>query len=155
MKPGTCKFYNGDYHNKCCDAGVDYRSVTTEPDRIEGSAYRKPCVRWDKWHGSKGQIGLDRPETIEEWNKRGHCNKYTEPTKEEIEAFESEMQKAHDRFMLALNLIAKVKKEHKGKSWKGVEVCPACNGKLHMTHAAYNGHVWGKCETEGCLAWME
>jgi hypothetical protein len=33
--------------------------------------------------------------------------------------------------------------------------CPACKGLLHLTQASYNGHVHGKCETKGCVAWME
>lgn len=34
--------------------------------------------------------------------------------------------------------------------------CPTgCGGKLHLSQAAYNGHVWGKCTTEDCLSWME
>lgn len=34
--------------------------------------------------------------------------------------------------------------------------CPTgCGGKLHLSQAAYNGHVWGKCTTEDCVSWME
>lgn len=33
--------------------------------------------------------------------------------------------------------------------------CPACKGRLHLSQAAYNGHVWGKCETADCVEWME
>jgi len=33
--------------------------------------------------------------------------------------------------------------------------CPACKGRLHLSQAAYNGHVHGKCETDGCVSWME
>lgn len=33
--------------------------------------------------------------------------------------------------------------------------CPQCGGRLHLSQSAYNGHVHGKCETEGCVAWME
>lgn len=33
--------------------------------------------------------------------------------------------------------------------------CPICDGKLHLSQSSYNGHVHGKCETEGCLSWME
>ena len=33
--------------------------------------------------------------------------------------------------------------------------CPACKGRLHLSQAAYNGHVWGRCETDGCVNWME
>lgn len=38
----------------------------------------------------------------------------------------------------------------------GVIECPVCGGVLHFSIAgAYNGHIHGKCETEGCLSWME
>lgn len=33
--------------------------------------------------------------------------------------------------------------------------CPACKGRLHLSQAAYNGHVHGHCKTEGCVSWME
>ena len=32
---------------------------------------------------------------------------------------------------------------------------PACKGRLHLSQAAYNGHVHGHCETAGCVSWME
>lgn len=32
--------------------------------------------------------------------------------------------------------------------------CPRCKRRLHYT-VHYNGNVWAKCETEGCLCWME
>lgn len=33
--------------------------------------------------------------------------------------------------------------------------CPKCKGQLHLSQSSYNGHVHGRCETEGCVAWME
>lgn len=34
--------------------------------------------------------------------------------------------------------------------------CPVCKtGKLRYSRAAYNGHVHGRCSTDGCVAWME
>lgn len=33
--------------------------------------------------------------------------------------------------------------------------CPKCKGRLHLSQAAYNGHVHGHCETKGCVSWME
>jgi hypothetical protein len=33
--------------------------------------------------------------------------------------------------------------------------CPACSGRLHLSQSAYNGHVHGRCETPGCVDWME
>jgi len=41
------------------------------------------------------------------------------------------------------------------KDNRGKIVCPKCGGELHYTRAKVNGHVWGKCKTEGCLSWMQ
>lgn len=35
----------------------------------------------------------------------------------------------------------------------GVVECPNCGARLHW-HRNSNGHVWGRCETEGCAAWI-
>lgn len=40
-------------------------------------------------------------------------------------------------------------------SKKEVIQCPECKGRLHLSQSSYNGHVHGKCETEGCVSWME
>lgn len=44
-----------------------------------------------------------------------------------------------------------------GKNNGGVSemTCPICGGLLRYSVAAYNGHIHGKCETEGCVQWME
>lgn len=41
------------------------------------------------------------------------------------------------------------------KDRREVVKCPVCKGKLHLSQSSYNGHVHGKCETKGCLSWME
>lgn len=34
--------------------------------------------------------------------------------------------------------------------------CPICNkGKLHYTISGYNGHIHARCETSGCVSFME
>jgi hypothetical protein len=33
--------------------------------------------------------------------------------------------------------------------------CPTCRGRLHWSRAAENGHVWGRCETEDCVSWIQ
>ncbi len=38
---------------------------------------------------------------------------------------------------------------------RGVVECPCCKSRLHLSQSSYNGHVHGKCETEGCVSWME
>ena len=40
------------------------------------------------------------------------------------------------------------------KGSKGVIECPACKGVLRYSVSGGNHHIWGKCETKGCLAWM-
>lgn len=133
MKAGTCRFFKGIQHDQC-DAGITYA------DKARGQV---PCI---KTYGHKPGV-----KTIPVW----HCDKYTEPSAEEIAKSKAEMEAAMERMTKTFPLISRIKKEHKGESWKGVEACPVCGGKLHMTHSAFNGHVWGKCETAGCVAWME
>lgn len=36
---------------------------------------------------------------------------------------------------------------------KGTVKCPKCGKNLHY-NIADNGHIWAKCETDKCLAWM-
>lgn len=83
------------------------------------------------------------------------CEKRRFPTQEEVEIFVKELELQFENMKKAFVIVGKIKNEHKSHNWEGVEVCPVCNGKLHMSHSAFNGHVWGKCETEKCLAWME
>ena len=36
----------------------------------------------------------------------------------------------------------------------GTIECPICKGELYFeVHS--NGHIWGKCISQGCLAWMQ
>ena len=145
MQKGLCKHYNGSFHNKNCCAGVCYDDVTPDPKK-SGCALRQPCR----------QIPLfTTPEQLAEFEKRGSCDKYEEPTQAELDGYEASIQSTMRNFTASLPLIGRMKQEHKGQDWQGVVECPVCKGRLHMTHAAFNGHVHGKCETENCLAWME
>jgi hypothetical protein len=65
---------------------------------------------------------------------------------------------------ICLAIIESAKEEHMGPAengehsevdWESFEVCPICGGKLHLQYGGYNGHLWGKCETEECLLWLE
>ena len=94
--------------------------------------------------------------------QKAHCDKFTEPTEEEIAADEAEMDRHMQRMQLTFAVIARVKKKH-DKSWSGVEKCPVCGNKLHLQlnvfFSEYQGehqkHLHGRCETQGCVAWME
>jgi hypothetical protein len=93
MNRGTCKFYTGDHHNTHCAAGVCYRDVTTEPDRLTGSAFRKPCIDWEEFNRQHGKQGFDNQLQAEEWAKRGHCDKREEPTDQEIADWQAKMDR--------------------------------------------------------------
>jgi hypothetical protein len=148
MRKGECKFYNG-IQNECCNAGIIYNNVIPEPNEQLGVAYRLPCIDLSL-RGKMNQV------QSENYARRGTCEKYAEPTAEDIQQDNIEIEKLLNNFTNSFNpIIKRIKKEHKGKDWRGVEECPICQGKLHLTHAAYNGHVHGKCETDKCLSWME
>jgi hypothetical protein len=59
------------------------------------------------------------------------------------------------KIITVLNGIAPWRKMHRKEDFGEVVECPACKGKLHLRIYKYNGHVHGRCETEGCVAWME
>jgi hypothetical protein len=147
MEVGTCKYFNGSWHNECCLAGVNYDSVTTEPDNKNGRALRLPC--------HNRPFPNSTPLQFEHFNRRGKCDKYEDPSPEDITKHKQEIKRVIERMNATMPLIIQIKREHKGESWKGIETCPICGGKLHMTHAAINGHVWGQCETKDCVSWME
>jgi hypothetical protein len=57
------------------------------------------------------------------------------------------------RFMGPAIQAIRADAKEKSRSAGHVE-CPKCKGKLGYSIARSNGHVWGKCETTGCLSWM-
>lgn len=145
MQKGLCKHYRGSFHNETCLAGVCYKDVTPNPDE-PGCALRQPCRSIPLFKTASQRA---------EFEKRGTCDKYEEPAQADLDASEAAIQAAIQRMETSLPLIGRVKKEHQGQDWQGVEECPICKGKLFIRHAKYNGHTHGKCETENCLSWME
>jgi hypothetical protein len=77
------------------------------------------------------------------------------PTAEEMAAHEIWVQGHMGKVATVMKGIAPWRQKHKGKSAREVVECPACRGRLHLSIAAYNGHVHGRCETDGCVNWME
>jgi hypothetical protein len=129
-------------------------------NRSIAEQHANACVYFNGIQNEKCEAGIAYPK---DWklnpchkdNISIPCNRRSFPTPEEVKSFVEECEKQFENMGKAFQLTAKIKKEHKGKDWQGVEICPACGGKLHLSHAALNGHVWGKCETEKCLAWLE
>lgn len=116
---------NGRYYPS---SGIFQRICCTSGNENTEAEQLAKCPKWER-------------RTIEQATKRH----------EEIEASMARMRMAGTvvkewRTWTKQNRVAK----------QGVIDCPTkCGGKLHLSQAAYNGHVWGKCTTEGCLSWME
>ena len=83
------------------------------------------------------------------------CDKFAPKTMDELQAEDDAAEASIARTLAAMTVVPEIKQAHKGKNWSGTRVCPVCDGTLHLSHAASNGHVHGRCETDGCVAWME
>lgn len=127
MRNNACKHHNGDYHNTHCLAGVCYRDVITEPDRLEGSAFRKPCIVWEErdWDNERQKA---------EYAKRGTCDKFELPTAEELAEDEAKMDARMKEVMESIE---------NGVVPDGVFVCgPGTVGKCSCNCPTSCGHVW-------------
>jgi hypothetical protein len=127
-----CIHFTG-VQNEKCEAGVEYKS-------FRGCPF--PCFR--------GEAG----DKLRKGEKPFVCEKVEWPTEEyiqaEIDMWERESKKAVE----GNRAVAHIRKEQRGKNYRGVVECPICKGKLHVSHAS-NGHIHARCETPDCLAWME
>jgi transcriptional regulator with XRE-family HTH domain len=43
----------------------------------------------------------------------------------------------------------------KGNGGQGSMTCPKCGKDLFYTVSGYNGHIWAKCSTDGCIVFMQ
>ena len=76
------------------------------------------------------------------------------PTAEEME---SETGESIDAVvaMISASADAKQKGFKRGNGGRGEMQCPICKGTLCYSVASINGHIWGKCKTDGCVSWMQ
>ena len=138
MNPGSCIHFTGVQHKKC-KLGYVY-------DDLEKPL---PCIRSYTKHWPKAERGK------QEACKHADCKDFTAPTAEQFAEHRSQIEAALNRMRLVMPAVQPFRDANKGKSATGAIECPVCKGKLHLRIAACNGHVWGKCETEGCVSWME
>lgn len=142
LKAGCCKHFNGigislrkgDSGDKSCDAGVNYRQLVGNDDA--GWSNRLPCYK--KWSCEN---------TVA-------CDKFEEPTPEEIAAYEAWVNKRIENTFAARTAIVEHTKGKRGVS--GEIDCIVCeSGKLRFSIASCNGHIHAACTTKDCLSWME
>ena len=114
-----------------CQAGIDVRALVGGPDF--GWLKRCPC---------SGRYTDAVP-----------CAQYQAPSAEEVAA---ELRALQVHFVHMDNAYVLIRRQHQQDHQPaGTVECPACQQTLHYTVAACNGHIWGHCETDECLAWME
>ena len=132
--PGWCIHYRTPSHHKTCEADIpfdNWRGVLMDT---------QPCFL-----DENGQSKL----------KALPCERLRRPTAEEIAFHEEWLKGRMNRIAAVMLATAPWRKAHKGKSTNDVIQCPICKGRLHLSIAAYNGHVHGRCESADCVAWME
>ena len=132
-----CKHYNGAI-NATCKAGVTYTEVQLGFGTPQLSL---PCFK------DRNPLGAT-------------CDKCSFRTPEEVAALEAEQRKQFERIGTARAAIVAAL----GGPWKkgtagamGSLDCPVCGtvAGLHFSRAGYNGHIHARCETTGCVSWME
>lgn len=135
-KMNICAHFTGVQH-EVCRAGVRY-DTAREP-KTETTPYRFACFQDE----AQGLV----------------CEKARFPTRAEAEAEKladdavfARVSKAHR----AAHDDAKAKRFGKGRGGADSLPCPVCEtGRLYYRVASYNGHMHAKCETDGCVSWME
>lgn len=148
MSPGSCKHFNGAQHDLCA-RGVAYAQF--HPGI--------PCIRFTE-KSARGGTYLKAGEVAAErkpWKYEGKpCPFYEAPTDAEVQADREESDRAMERTFAAIKVASAWRVRPKpAQNRAEVVECPVCKGRLHLSQSAYNGHVHGKCETAGCVAWME
>lgn len=136
MKTGNCIHWTG-VQNDCCKLGINYQELVG--GNRDGMAFKLPCLTLSTSHIEDAKVS---------------CDKYQEPTAAQIDEENAEFEAVMDRMKKVMPVVAEWRKKSPIGKQEVIE-CPACQGRLHLSQAACNGHVWGKCETEGCVSWME
>lgn len=131
----ACVHFNGVQH-ETCKAGVNYHALAGIGF---GCWKRLPCMPKDD--------GAD--EVVA-------CEKRQTETPEQTAAREADGDAAWERLKLAIAVASKWRSKPKPAANRSEVVeCPCCGGRLLLTQSAHNGHVHGRCDSDGCVSWME
>ena len=167
MNHGTCIHFNGlgmigeEYRKHCCKAGVNYFSVFDGAKA--GIMLRMPCVeaREKSADGKPGTYFKAGQKTVLiPVDRQGHeviqCSLRIEPTAEQVQKDRDEAGQHWIKMVAALRIASawKVKPKPDHDRSETVE-CPVCKGNLHLNQSSHNGHASGKCESSGCVEFME
>lgn len=98
--------------------------------------------------------GGKRPEA----DQLASCPKWERRTLEQAQARADEIEESMRRMRVVGEALKGWRTWTKTNRVAKQEIidCPTgCGGRLHLSQAAYNGHVHGHCTTEGCVSWMQ
>lgn len=139
--PGWCVHYRTpDFEsiNPTCEAGVLYASVW----KLKGASIPfelRPCFL----------DGLEsRPDAV-------HCPRLRRPTAEEAARHKDRSNKRVQHMFTVLIATADWREAHQGQSAQETITCPVCQGNLHLSISALNGHMSATCETPECVDFRE
>lgn len=125
-----CVHFTGIQHDICA-AGLKYSDVR--------GAGKLPC--------------------LQEYAEGATCDKAQFPTEDEARQEVADVDAAIERHMIAHRTAhddAKTKRFGKGQGGADSVECPVCKiGRIYYRVAGYNGHMHAKCETDGCVSWIE
>lgn len=86
------------------------------------------------------------------------CPKWLRSTSEQGEKRADDIEQSMNRMRVVGAVVGPWRtwtKKNRVAKQEAIDCPTGCGGKLHLSQAAYNGHVWGKCTTAGCVSWME
>ena len=131
-----CKHFRSIQH-QTCQVGINIRQLVGGDDF--GWARRMPCLSSEHC-------------TVE-------CESRELHTREEAEADYEKTQQIMQQLTQAVTITRQDATDRGlmiGRGGVGEVGCPVCStGTIKYSVASVNGHMWGKCSTAGCVAWME
>lgn len=140
MSEKTCHHWRGTVE-PVCGAGVNVREHVGGPDL--GWCCRAPCF---------GGVGPNERAT----GPIPPCERYRVSTPEEVAAKEAAVERMVAETLKVEPLVREIKSRFaRGEGGAGVEACPLCGGKLRWSLAGSNHHMHARCDTEGCVAFLE
>lgn len=132
-----CQHYKPQGAKTICAAGCDIANIKRTQTRADSTVKWGPCIE-----------GHLLPDVLT------LCPKWERVTMEAAEKRADGIGRSLQKLITANPFIsAWRKKEPRGKA--EVVECPVCKGRLHLSQAAYNGHVWAKCATADCINFVE
>lgn len=184
MRKGTCIHASTIGLEHKCDLGLNPEAMAKSScnpgeDYQDGLVFRLPCQTAEllrSFRRAPDKLSDGQEHCL---SQQAKCDKYQDPTPEQIAKHEEEMRRLIDGLRIARKaILADLSARHKNGD-KSVQLNKSCNpeveselsnfvsgrgqidclvckvGKLSYRRPSYNGHIHAACSTEDCVRWME